>query len=319
MKILLAIDGSKSSDAVIEFLRKWPVPENSELILMTVIDKGVFGVEKKRKFDDRQSQMLLEAERMLREDAEEVLAAAETRIASTGMTAEKVIAAGHPAFQIVQTAVKLSADIVMMGTHDFGGIKRFLIGSTSDNVMLYAPCSVLIVRSSDAETNSPAESASETVQAARPLKILLAFDNSRSARRATRLCVKLSSVPHDEVTALSVLPLMHMFRQDIRQQLSWVWQERKKAVEKGLEWAEKLLTPISSKVSTLRKESTDVSQEIIDTAAEKKCDLIVIGSRGESKVKQFLMGSVSRIIVHHAPCSVLAVRNVEKLVGSENK
>lgn len=317
MKILLAIDGSESADVAIEFLRKWPMPRDSELILMTVINKDALGDEKTYKFNDRQRQMLLETEHMLHQDAEEVLAVAETRLASAGMTAEKVIAAGHPAFEIIQTADNLSADIVMMGTHGFGGVKRFLLGSTSDEVMHYAPCSVLIVRSPDAESDNPVEATAETLQEPHPLKILLAFDNSRSARKATRLCTKLSSVSHNEVIALSVLPLMHMFRQDVRQQLSWVWQERKKAAKKGLEWANKILTPVSSKVSTLLKESTDVSQEITDTAAAIKCDLIVIGNRGESKVKQFLMGSVTRRVVHHAPCSVLAVRKCKKLLRSE--
>jgi nucleotide-binding universal stress UspA family protein len=319
MKILLAIDGSESADTAIEFLRKWPIAKNTELVLMTVINKEAFGDEKIHEFDDRQRQMLVQAEKMLHEDAEEVLTAAENQVGLAGLTAEKIIAVGHPAFEIVQAAADLSADIVMMGTHGFGGVKRFLLGSTSDDVMLYAPCSVLIVRSGKEESNSPAETMADTVLQSHPLKILLAFDNSRSSRKAARLCTKLSSAPHEEVIALSVLPLMHMFRQDLRQQLSWVWKERKKAVAKGLEWAEKIMSPASTKVSTLLKESTDVSREILDTAAETKCDLIVIGNRGESKVRQFLTGSVTRRIVHHAPCSVLAVRKCKKLLRSEKK
>jgi len=317
MKILLAIDGSDSTNIAIEFLRKWSIPKNSELVLMTVIDKEVFGDEKIYKFNEKQRQMLLETERMLHEDAEEVLAEAETQLISTGMMAKKVIAAGHPAYEIIQTAVSESADILMMGTHEFGGVKRFLLGSTSDEVLLYAPCSVLIARSGNVDADKSVESTTEPVQEQQPLKILLAFDNSRSARNATKLCARLSSILHHEVIALSVLPLMHMFRQDVRQQLSWVWQERKKAALKGLEWVKKILTPASANVSTLLKESTDVSQEIIDTAEEIKCDLVVIGNRGESKVKQFLMGSVSRRIVHHAPCSVLAVRKCKKLLRSD--
>lgn len=319
MKILLAIDGSESADAAIGFLRKWPIPKDSELILMTVINKEIFGDEKTRELNDRQRQMLTQAEHMLRQDAEEILAAAETRITSAGVRIEKVIATGHPAFEIIETAASLSADIVMMGSHDFGGAKRFLLGSTSDEVLLYAPCSVLIVHSRSAGSDHSDESAAATVDEPQPLKILLAFDNSRSARKAARLCVKLSSVLHDEVVALSVMPLMHMFRQDLQQQLSWVWQERKKAVRAGLEWAEKILKPASSKVTVLLEESTDVSQEIIDTAADSKCDLIVIGNKGESKVKRFLMGSVTRRVVHHAPCSVLAVRKSKKLLKSAPK
>ena len=43
-------------------------------------------------------------------------------------------------------------------------------------------------------------------------------------------------------------------------------------------------------------------------SAEEKADLIVLGSRGLSGIKAFLLGSVSDRVAHHAPCSVLIVR-----------
>lgn len=52
----------------------------------------------------------------------------------------------------------------------------------------------------------------------------------------------------------------------------------------------------------------DPSMEIIRVAKKRNYDLIVVGHRGLSPVKAFLLGSVSNRLVAHAPCSVLVVR-----------
>ena len=50
------------------------------------------------------------------------------------------------------------------------------------------------------------------------------------------------------------------------------------------------------------------AEEILRVAEEEGVDLIVIGSRGLSGVKAFLLGSVSDKVSHHAKCPVLIVR-----------
>ena len=50
------------------------------------------------------------------------------------------------------------------------------------------------------------------------------------------------------------------------------------------------------------------SSEIIDLAKDKKFDLIVIGSRGHSGVKEVFLGSVANAVVHRAKVPVLVVK-----------
>ena len=50
------------------------------------------------------------------------------------------------------------------------------------------------------------------------------------------------------------------------------------------------------------------AEELLRAAAEEKADLMVLGSRGLSQVKAFLLGSVSDKVSHHAKCPVLIVR-----------
>jgi nucleotide-binding universal stress UspA family protein len=52
----------------------------------------------------------------------------------------------------------------------------------------------------------------------------------------------------------------------------------------------------------------DAADAIIDIAEESRADLIVVGNKGMTGAKRFLLGSVPNKVSHHAPCSVLVVR-----------
>lgn len=52
----------------------------------------------------------------------------------------------------------------------------------------------------------------------------------------------------------------------------------------------------------------DAADAIIDVAEEQRSDLIVVGNRGMTGARRFLLGSIPNRVSHHAPCSVLIVR-----------
>ena len=52
----------------------------------------------------------------------------------------------------------------------------------------------------------------------------------------------------------------------------------------------------------------DPADAIVDVAEEQRSDLIVVGNKGMTGTKRFLLGSVPNKVTHHAPCSVLIVR-----------
>ncbi len=62
-----------------------------------------------------------------------------------------------------------------------------------------------------------------------------------------------------------------------------------------------------SEVETYARQG-DAADAIIDVAEEQRCDLIVVGNKGMTGAKRFLLGSVPNKVSHHAPCSVLIVR-----------
>jgi nucleotide-binding universal stress UspA family protein len=52
----------------------------------------------------------------------------------------------------------------------------------------------------------------------------------------------------------------------------------------------------------------DPADSILDVAEERGADLIVVGNKGMTGAKRFLLGSVPNKVSHHAPCSVLIIR-----------
>ena len=62
-----------------------------------------------------------------------------------------------------------------------------------------------------------------------------------------------------------------------------------------------------TKVETFARQG-DAADAILDVAEEQRSDLIVVGNRGMTGAKRFLLGSVPNKVSHHAPCSVLIVR-----------
>ncbi len=52
----------------------------------------------------------------------------------------------------------------------------------------------------------------------------------------------------------------------------------------------------------------DPAEAILDVAEETKADLIVVGNKGMTGARRYLLGSVPNNVSHHAPCSVIIVR-----------
>jgi nucleotide-binding universal stress UspA family protein len=52
----------------------------------------------------------------------------------------------------------------------------------------------------------------------------------------------------------------------------------------------------------------DPADAILDVAEEREADLIVVGNKGMTGAKRFLLGSVPNKVSHHAPCSVMIIR-----------
>jgi nucleotide-binding universal stress UspA family protein len=144
MKILLAIDGSKFTDAVVNNLigRKWP--DGSEVRVISVAhtfphvtDPLLIGLA-----------CQLDMEKAEVERANRAAAEAAKKVARKvpDLKVSTTVPTGSPKELIVEEAEKWQADLIMMGSHGYGATHRFLLGSVSQAVVVQAPCSVEVVR-----------------------------------------------------------------------------------------------------------------------------------------------------------------------------
>ena len=67
-------------------------------------------------------------------------------LASRGLKTEAVVYDGDPRSVIVDEAEDWKADLIVLGSHGYTGIKRWLLGSVAQSVVNHAPCSVEVVR-----------------------------------------------------------------------------------------------------------------------------------------------------------------------------
>ncbi len=105
------------------------------------------------------------------------------------------------------------------------------------------------------------------------------------------------------------MPMVTAFRQDIRQRMNALWQQKRHGVQDALNQAVSRLSESTPNVQAQLREGTDIAREILDAAEETGTDLIMLGCKGEGAIKRFLVGSITTRIARHASCSVWAVRS----------
>jgi nucleotide-binding universal stress UspA family protein len=143
MKILLAIDGSPCSEAAINQVALWPWPPHSEIRVVTVdapVDPGLLRGGPANAFDEIINQQRAQSAKLL------LVATAIVGRNPANLRVTTSLLEGWPKDAIVTEADRFGADVIVVGSHGYGPIRRFFLGSVSMFVAHHAPCSVLIVR-----------------------------------------------------------------------------------------------------------------------------------------------------------------------------
>lgn len=146
MKILLAIDGSPSSEAAVSEVCRRPWPPESEIRLVTVLSpvESSYLREKSNHpmtYDD----VFLKTEWKRVKFLEN--AASEIERLAPDLPVTPVLLVGRPKDEILDEAERWCPDLIVVGSHGYGKIRHFFLGSVSLAIALSAPCSVEIVRS----------------------------------------------------------------------------------------------------------------------------------------------------------------------------
>jgi nucleotide-binding universal stress UspA family protein len=143
MKVLLAIDHSVYSAEAIKEVAKRPWPPKTIVRVISVVEP-VPPPAAELWYDASGSLERVEEEMTKR--AAELTKKTSESLKRKGPKTETVVREGDARSVIVDEARKWSADLIMLGSHGYTGIKRLLLGSVASSVVSHAPCSVEIVR-----------------------------------------------------------------------------------------------------------------------------------------------------------------------------
>jgi nucleotide-binding universal stress UspA family protein len=141
--------------------------------------------------------------------------------------------------------------------------------------------------------------------------IVVGTDGSETAGKAVQQATELArllSASVSLVSAFEPVPNQRLRdeRRDVPKDLEWMVNPRED-VEATLREAAEGVEGAGVKVETFAREG-DAADAILDVAEEQRADLIVVGNKGMTGAKRFLLGSVPNKVSHHAPCSVLIIR-----------
>jgi len=147
MRILLAVDDSPCSQAATEAVISQNAPANTKVRVLHVVEPlahlsmydatwTASGIKK------------LEQERLAQGEDIVKRTAGVFRTASFEVTT--VVEEGDPKTKIIEAAAAWNADLIVVGSHGRSGVDRFLLGSVSEAVARYAPCSIEIIRDASA-------------------------------------------------------------------------------------------------------------------------------------------------------------------------
>ena len=141
--------------------------------------------------------------------------------------------------------------------------------------------------------------------------IVVGTDGSETAGEAVRQATELAKSVGASVHLVSAYePVggqrLREERQNVPADMEWMVNPRED-VETTLRAASSTLGEEGVTVETYAREG-DPADAILDVAEEQGADLIVVGNKGMTGAKRFLLGSVPNKVSHHAPCSVMIIR-----------
>lgn len=269
-RILLATDGSEYSAGAQRLAFALARQCNAELTAMTI----VLGVQDLEGVGTHHLRESLEKDARVRLDL--VTAAA----GEAGLACATRLAFGEkPEVEIVDMAAELDADLIVLGRRGKRGLARFMVGHATAWVAGHAGCPVLVVPRAAAMWKS---------------RILLATDGSAHSAAAAEAAKGMARQCNLPVTAVSAFLQSHS-------------EERRAEARAAAERTAADLTAAGAPCDAVASLGRP-DEVVIETAAARGADLLVVGSHGRTGLVRLVLGSVSERIMGQATCPVLVAR-----------
>jgi nucleotide-binding universal stress UspA family protein len=282
-RIVVGYDGSDSSKAALKEASLWTLRHGGTLLLVHAVyfDQEEFAIP------PAQMEKRLETGASL---CREAAATVSTEYAPGGKV-ETLVREGEPPDVIAKIA-EGGRDLIALGTFGRSGLKRLLIGSVTSEMILKAPCDVLVVK-------RPCSSCTGTYSS-----ILVPFDGSELGKKALARAAELARADAAKLTVLYVIPryeeMVEFFRTDA------IERSLRAGAEKVVEEAKKIASARGLDVRTEIREG-HAADEIVSMARTLGNDLIVMGTHGWKGVSKAIIGSTTNRVITHSSSPVLVV------------
>lgn len=298
-RVLVAIDGSPSSDVAVGLVARLAWPAGTAIRLVEAIDvgPGLFGGPWPALGVPSSGDL----EVALRTEAQREVEDARSRLDAPGRTVTTAVESGRAASVILDEARAMPADLIVIGSRGHGTITSMLLGSVSSEVIDHAPAPVLVAR------DHPMD------------RVIVAWDGSPTAALGAEVVRTWPILAGAEVRVVTVadigMPWWTGFSEvgaNVGAQQPDVMLEttdvaRRAAASLAGDLAAELTAAGRHAVADVR--DGDAATEIIASARDWAADLVVIGTHGRTGLARLTLGSVASNVTRHAPCSVLVVRH----------
>jgi len=135
--ILLPFDGSGPSMKALEQACRISVMDGSAVSVLYVVPRYEEMVEFFRSSAIQDSLM---------KEAQKITASAVELAAKKGVKVKVLIGNGDVSSKISETAIREKSDLIIMGSHGWGGVNKAYIGSTTERLIMHANSPILVVR-----------------------------------------------------------------------------------------------------------------------------------------------------------------------------
>ena len=140
MKILVAVDDSKHSEAAVNVVAKYFKPQTTEVKILHVLVPLTLSAipQMSRGYAPELGQQGTQARALVDKYAQQLRA--------DRYDVDFAVEAGDVRETIIESAERWHADLVVLGSRGHTGMERLLLGSVAESVVRHANCSVLVVR-----------------------------------------------------------------------------------------------------------------------------------------------------------------------------
>lgn len=217
---------------------------------------------------------------------------------------------GAPVFDVICRLVsEIPADLLVVPTHAFKGMKRFFLGSTAERLVQHSPCPILVDRRALAQPASPRLPRTPLLRIER---ILVPVDFSRCSRDGLRYATQFARRFGAKITVLHVLDLGYAESRNLVAMEQWTGLAGA-SVKKVLTAVRRDMRKFIDSVALGRvqvKSQIVVGppvEQISEFALANDFDLIVTSTHGHTGFKHVLIGSTAEHLVRHSRVPILVV------------